>query len=62
MLGELICRRCKTPLSKHTIYHDPPPDPLPQEGEFDVPTSGLYCPEGSGSASAAVAVDREPSS
>lgn len=59
---EMICRRCNTPLAEHTIFHDAPPDPPPPQGEFEVPTAGLYCPDGGGGGTAAVSAERDPSS
>jgi hypothetical protein len=42
---EPTCHHCGQPISLHTAFHDEPPaDHGLTEGEFDFPTSGLYCP------------------
>jgi hypothetical protein len=60
-----ICQLCGQEIDKHLVLHD---EPTPAqraslvEGQFSIPTSGLYCPpdvEVSASPSAAVGLEPE---
>lgn len=43
-----ICHRCGLHVSRHIVYHSPVDTPNLFEAEFDVETTGLYCPPEAG--------------